>query len=193
MTPHQQTWWPLLYPVPNLTLATPFEFKPDYARLLGVILERWTLIEEELTNSLGALLDGNYAAAEVILYGLNATSMRIEMVRAVARHLMPEMPEKSGFLWLLDKINDLQKQRNELIHGQYYADPDLEDGLYMRVIRPFNSKIVTERRVTIALLKDHVRTAHVRWVQLIIANAEDPTRYRRRSRLHHHRWPRGHF
>jgi hypothetical protein len=175
MTPHQQTWWPLHHAGLSQTTSTPLDSISKFAQLLGLILERWTLIENELSRCLAALLDGNREAADAIIYSLNSTSIRIAMVRAVARRLMPDGPEKIGFVYLLDRVNDLQKQRNEYIHGEYWHhDFESDDSLDLINFRPMNASPITQRRITPKHLSDHLALCEERELQLSLARAEHP-------------------
>jgi hypothetical protein len=155
MTPHQQTWWPIRHPGLVQSVSMPFDSNPDFAHTLGMILERWTVLESTLANALACFIDDNEIAARAILYSLNATRVRIQMVRNVARELMPDGPEKRGFIWLLDKISDHQGQRNEYIHGEYWHNQDAS-GFDLVMIRPMNSETFTIRPVTLDDLKAHI-------------------------------------
>ena len=148
MTLTHQTWWPLRFGGdwhPQLGLS--FDQFPEFARLLGLMLERWALIEGEIATSLSHLLDGNEEAATAIIYGLPTTRSRLEITRAVARAVMPDGPEKSGFLFLIDKIKDLSERRNQYVHGEFHGTG--EGGkLEMLTIRPLSTNSRERRKVS---------------------------------------------
>jgi hypothetical protein len=173
-TPHQQIWWPLHHTGLGYGVSMPLDSHPEVARLLGLVIERWNAIEATLASSLAVLLDGNDHAARAIIYSMNATSVRIAMVRAVAREVVPDGPEKRGFLYLLDKINDLQKERNELIHGEYWH-ADLND-LELVTIRPMNAEPISYRSVTDIDLQKHIAACEEREFQLSLAIDRNPKR-----------------
>jgi hypothetical protein len=103
---------------------------------------------------LSALLDDNEIAARAIIYSLNSTSNRIAIVRAAACALMLEGPERRAFVWMLDKINTLQKRRNELVHGEYWHGDD--NSLDLMLIRPMNKETFVVQPVHLDQVKEHV-------------------------------------
>jgi hypothetical protein len=174
MTSHQQTWWPLHHQGVGHSVNMPLDSNPEFAHLLGKVVERWASLESELMRCLAALLDDNEPAARAIIYSLNSTSNRIGIVKAVARELLPDGPEKSGFVWLLDKINDLQKERNGFIHGEYWHAGN--SGLELMLIRPSNPTPVTIRPVRENDLKRHLALCEEWEFQLSLARDENPER-----------------
>lgn len=148
-----------------------FDRNPEFARLLGIMLERWSFLERELAISLSHLLDGNSDAAFAIIYSMNATKVRIELVRSVARSVMPDGPEKSGLLYLLDKINKLARERNEFVHGEYAG---AEGGQLERLLlRPMNATPFELQIVSHVDLQKHISAVELRFLQLQMINAKD--------------------
>jgi hypothetical protein len=172
VTPSKRHWYPVLTAGLTGTPKLPLDRNPDFAQMLGVIIEHWTWLEEQLCQSFAHLLDGNGPAARAIFYSLNATSVRIGMVRSVAREVMPEGPERTDFIWLLDRINDLSKKRNDYIHGEYHHS--VKDQLELIVVRPANAEVVRSEYVTVAALKKHVENVDYCALALSIANEPDP-------------------
>jgi hypothetical protein len=155
-----------------ISTATPFDARPEFATLLGRIIERWNAVEYELALSLGHLLDGNFRAAKAIIYSLNATTVRIQLVEAVASELMPEGPELDGFLYLLNNLRNLARERNEYVHGEFWHA--YHDGLDLVIIRPATKQRTTVTRVTENRLQAHIDNVEYRTDQLGLINAENP-------------------
>ena len=131
-------------------------------------------MEGQLAQALACMIDDNHDAARTILYTLNATANRIAIVKAVTRAVVPDGPEKRGFVWLLDRINDLQKERNKYVHGElWHADLDKLD---LFSFRPTNANVETIERVSAEGLKEHIRKCDEAEFQLGLAIDPEPQR-----------------
>lgn|GEM_PF-4938850 len=179
-------WWPLHHSDLAISSHMPLDANPEFARALGTILERWTLLESTLAEALACVLEVDSRAASAVIYSLNSTSNRIAIVRSVTREVVPEGPEKRAFIYLLDKINQLQKRRNELIHGEYWHGE--MDRLDLALIRPMNAVPFELQPITLDQLQEHAKKVEEREIQLRLAIDPRPERnmpntyWRRRNR-----------
>jgi len=173
MTPSKQTWGPLRLRAGTISNNLPLDNIPEFTTLIGSIIERWTVVEDELTKTLEHLLDGNSVAANAILYSLNSTSMRITVVRALARAVVPDGPELRGLLYLLDAINDLSKERNDYVHGQFWQTAEF-DKVSLVLIRPTAAKPLNVERIGKERLERHRTQVELRINQLSFANSSYP-------------------
>jgi hypothetical protein len=167
-----QIWWPLHHTGIAYSSHMPLDSNPEYARALGSILERWTGLESTLARALACVLEIEDRPARAVLYSLNSTSNRIGIVRSVTQEMVPEGPEKRCFVHLLDKINDLQKRRNELIHGEYWHGD--KDKLDLVLIRPMNKKPLEIQPIQLAQLQEHANKVEAREIQLSLAIDPEP-------------------
>lgn len=169
-----QIWWPLHHSGMAYSSHMPLDSNPDYARALGTILERWTLLESTMARVLGCVLEIEDQPARAVLYSLNSTSNRIAIVRSMAQEMVPEGPEKRGFLYLLEKINHLQKRRNELIHGEYWHGD--KDKLDLILIRPMDKLAFEIQPIDLTQLQEHAKKVEAREIQLSLAIDPEPQR-----------------
>jgi len=153
----------------------PLDSHPEFARLLGIMIERWSILEGTLATALACMIDGNDQAARTILYTLNATGNRIAMVKAVARAVVPDGPERRGLIWLLDRIHDLQQERNKYVHGQLWHATHAT-GLDLFNFRPTTATPETIERISVRNLEEHVRKVDEAEFQLSLAIDPDPQR-----------------
>jgi len=72
----------------------------------------------------------------------------------------------------LGKINDLQKRRNELIHGEYWHGSN--NTLDLILIRPSNNKPEETQPVHLSQLKEHAQKVQDREIQLDLAISQEP-------------------
>lgn len=86
---------------------------------LGEIANAWAGIEEQLCLAFCHLSGTDYETATIIFYTPSSFRGRLEIVRNLTRHSMPEAKEKQAFLRALEKLNGLNTTRNALVHARY--------------------------------------------------------------------------
>jgi len=88
---------------------------PTTACLLGELVAVWSFLEHTLPKPLAKILGITENAAEAILFALNNTSARIDIVKTVAtRHASDA--DKAKYLDALVEIDKVSKIRNAYMH-----------------------------------------------------------------------------
>ena len=90
----------------------------EIVRLTGKMVVLWAQLDTYLAIALGQIVGCDKETAEIIYYTPSAFSGRLEILSNLAKHLMPEMPEKESFCRVLQKIDKFHKTRNSLIHSR---------------------------------------------------------------------------
>src|SRR4051812_43700665 len=90
-------------------------FEIQHARLLGMCIAAWAHAEEALTLLLGTLLGVDHRRAEIVFYASTSEKFRVDLIRQLARHVIPEK-------WLLlngclSLFTSLAGKRNTYVHG----------------------------------------------------------------------------
>ncbi len=94
---------------------------PAIACALGELTVRWTAIEYELTLLFKYLAGCSYETAGVVMYGVNATSARLDIVRLMAeRH--GNKPDAALALEAVAQVRRLCSRRNALVHHRWFHD-----------------------------------------------------------------------
>ncbi len=94
---------------------------PDIACALGELTVRWTAIEYELTLLFKFLSGCTYETAGAVMYGVNATSARLDIVRLTAeRH--ENKKDAALALEALPWVRRLCARRNALVHHRWFYD-----------------------------------------------------------------------
>lgn len=88
--------------------------------LTGEMMVEWAHLDTLLARTLAQIAGCNDEVAEIIYYTPSAFSGRLEIIRNLTSHLMPEMSEKRELLDVFSKIDKLHKTRNSLAHSMVY-------------------------------------------------------------------------
>lgn len=107
---------------------------PENAQLLGEITGRWSLLEFFLSQTLSITMGIDKGKADIILNSLSSFQGRLNVIRNSVIDLVPEMPEKTELLWLLDKIRSAYTKRNDLIHALYAAKGMPQERILFRML-----------------------------------------------------------
>ena len=98
-------------------MQSPLEPEPALIAGVGLITVRWALLESVLSDVLGSLLlaqDGDPA-----YYAMGAFSQRLAMVRGALRASILQPLHRRIADAILDRVAELWKARNSLIHSHY--------------------------------------------------------------------------
>lgn len=163
------TWLPLS-DIDWITTDNPFDSEPEFARLIGLVVERWSLLEKRLAGTLACLLDGNKTAAEVIFYTVVSNKTRLDIIEALAKKLVPDGPEKDGVLKLLDRADRLNKSRNNIIHGEYHTGMN---GLDRLSIRPLAKETRQWTPIGVSEITQHLQAVEKLELAFSFATASD--------------------
>lgn len=159
----------------GLETIYPVDENPEFTQMLGRLTARWAAVEDEMATSLGHLLNGQRNAAITILYTIGSFKARSDIVRSMVLNHMPNGPEKKEILNIMEKLSDLSKHRNKLIHGQYVG---VKSGLVRITIAP-GTKTPTERTtISTTIVADHIKRVEWWTHQLKLMNATN-------TRAHH--------
>ena len=139
--------------VPDDHHLAAIEAHPDILQVIGEIAVRWSMVELYLTVTLSALV-GDHQAADTILNSLGSFKARCDVVRNSVTELMADGDVKEELLWLLSKIQDAHKARNDTIHAMWGIDP-LTEKASRYVRRPGTKTPFRMEHVNKATLKEH--------------------------------------
>lgn len=106
--------------IKRTSIYKPSDDDPDLLVRLGQVLESWSWLEGYLRQSLSVLMDDNRDAAHAVYYSLHSLKARLDIIEAVAKYVVPDCDEKSGFLALITRTRRLSKFRNDLVHGEVH-------------------------------------------------------------------------
>lgn len=107
-------------------MRSPLEHEPEFIAGIGLITVRWAALEHELEGLLGSLLKIE-PAGEKTLHAVVSFAARLALVRALVSASLADGTAKRAALALLDKIGDMWRARNFLLHSHYvYAKFDHE-------------------------------------------------------------------
>ncbi len=99
---------------------------PTTACLIGELVAVWAFLEHTLPKPLSVILNISEPAAEAVLFALNNTSARLDIIRTVADRHAPE-ERKAAYRDALDEVERAAKARNAYMHQLmgYTADKRL--------------------------------------------------------------------
>lgn len=165
-------WFPLVADVKRLQPMYAIDNHEDHLTLLGKLLARWAHLERLLCKALAHLLDENYDAALAIYYAPNNLGVRIDILRATIKQVMPEGKPHDGMLHILERIERLSRARNKYVHSMPFS----EDGAktpYLLDIRTTREKVVDFNQYPISNLEDHIRLVEEVSSRLVLAMVEE--------------------
>lgn len=90
-------------------------------RLLGQVVTDWAELDSNLVALLCHMADCNEDIGTIIYHALDSFAPKLSILKALALHAVKDENEKKKLLCLLDRLNDLHKARNDLIHASYSA------------------------------------------------------------------------
>lgn len=91
---------------------------PHIATLLGEINATWAFLEHSLPKALSCILNIPIDASEAILFALQNTSAKLDLVKLVAERT-PENPHASNIVQAIKSIRALAKRRNIYVHHMF--------------------------------------------------------------------------
>ena len=105
------------------TNMTVLSDNPEFARKIGLIVERWTFIERALRDFVSHITGCSFGHAVAILYSLPSITSKLDVTQALVM-TMPEHKHKGELLDLLDAIRKRGLVRNKIVHGNYIGQGD---------------------------------------------------------------------
>lgn len=96
--------------------------KPEEARLVGMIVARWSLVESSLMHLLPHLLGGDPWQAKLVASSLLNSKARLGMLAAAGRFALRGDDLLDQFDRLMDEAERRAKARNRLAHGVFATD-----------------------------------------------------------------------
>jgi hypothetical protein len=96
---------------------------PGVALALGEMAARWSFLEYELMMVLRHLTGQSHENATAIMYAVNATSARLDIVRAAAERLPESDTRRQLAIAAVEQCVTLCQRRNALTHHFWVTDP----------------------------------------------------------------------
>jgi hypothetical protein len=87
--------------------------------LIGHVVVAWSALDDPLIRLLASLVRCKLRPAGVMYYALNGFKTRCDLLRALAKHNLKNKKEQASLLQFLDKLIELAKVRNDIIHADY--------------------------------------------------------------------------
>ena len=104
------------------------ENMPKLAELIGRITINWSGVDLQLSLLLGSLLGTNSPGAVAVFLSLRNNRSKRDVLEAAANKCLP--PELIiGFNTIVDSHKELDKQRNDVVHGVWGIAPKIPDGI----------------------------------------------------------------
>jgi hypothetical protein len=95
---------------------------PDVAAALGELTARWALLEYDLMRVAAHVSGMSEEEASAVMYAVNATSARLDIVRALAERLPDTDPRRSAAIKAVAECVKLCGKRNALVHHSWAVD-----------------------------------------------------------------------
>lgn len=105
-------------------VGTLLEEHPEYAAALGRIAAASTAIEGALCSIAGFLMRAPPWHAHVAFFSIASNRSRIDMVKALATHMLGESQFRAPLDSLLGKAGTLAKKRNKYVHANWAKSTD---------------------------------------------------------------------
>lgn len=113
----------------HLTSGTRFiEDRPDCAVIIARCIATWSYIESALALLLASLLKINTAPAVAMFLAIQNSRTQADVLQAVAQTVL-EQNDLQLFSALMNIKSSLEKERNDLVHGQFGGSVEVERGL----------------------------------------------------------------
>jgi len=135
----------------------------EYAKLVnltGEMILEWANLDTLLSLALSQIGEMDISTAEIIYFSPSSFSGRLQILRNITKHLMPEMNEKRELLQLYEKIDQLHKIRNSLTHSavRFNIHHDRSRSQLMRhEVRPNRNEIRREFKAQASTIEEHLR------------------------------------
>lgn len=97
---------------------------PDYAAALGRVAATSSQVEQKLCVIAGFLLQAPPWHAHTAFYAIANNKARIDMVKALATHMLGDAAFRPALTALLDKARRLAEKRNRYIHARWAESLD---------------------------------------------------------------------
>jgi hypothetical protein len=95
---------------------------PDVAQALGELTARWSHMELLLVFVLQKLTKTTFDKASAVMYAVNATSARFDIINTVAKRLPKSDPMRSAVLNSIEACIALSSRRNALVHQLWVVE-----------------------------------------------------------------------
>jgi hypothetical protein len=103
--------------------------KPEFAKIIALIIARWSYVDHNMGSLLAILLGTPSAAAMEVFLSLRRSSAQREALQAAAKVTLSGN-ELVAFEALMILYKSLESQRNDLAHGCFGDSEKLEDAIF---------------------------------------------------------------
>jgi hypothetical protein len=112
--------------------------RPNHAAGIGLVSAEWAALEEQLiltlTRSLFAFSrEGGFAVAKTMLETVESTATRLEIISSVLEVRIPAEDFKFFETKLRPDIRKRAKERNRVVHSNWYVDDRYPDEVIARI------------------------------------------------------------
>ena len=94
---------------------------PDHARLIGLILNEWNLVEHTLINLLAAVLHAERAPVQRMLKVMRTSRARLDAIEAANQGYLHFLFAPEELQDILDESRACLTRRNRYAHAHYYS------------------------------------------------------------------------
>src|SRR5258707_934975 len=104
------------HPMEALRFQSALKNHIEHAQILGLIADTCNLIEKVLCEAAAILLSISDEAAETIIYSLQASRSRLDVVAAIVRRFASERA-RDQYLGQIETARQLFSRRNAMVHN----------------------------------------------------------------------------
>lgn len=130
------------------------EIDPEFLQLLGLIVIRWSLVENWVNDLFVAMTEGNKGAMIVVTSNVSQNAI-IGWIRTLLRISQTPFELAQEITETLDTIDEIRLERNGLIHGLWTTEGGA-GAITLHTVRLDRREIIKELVVTASDLRDLV-------------------------------------